>query len=102
MNTEQVEGQLQEYEGKPVSVAVPIRGTCHLQFFGNLHITNNWEERDGFILYSLRFLPDQCVCFRAPDVLKIVVNTEPTDEMLATIHLKTDDWKAEPDFFKAI
>ena len=102
MNTEQVEGQLQEYDGKTVSVALPIRGTCHLQYFGNLNITHNWEDQDGFILYSLRFMPDQVIAFRAPDVLKIIPNTNPNDEEMATIYLKPDDWKAEPHFYKHV
>ena len=100
MNTEQVEGQLQEYDGKMLSVALPIRGTCYMHFFGYLHITHNWEERDGFILYSLRFMPDQVVAFRAQDILKIVPNTNPNDEQLATIYLNPDEFINHPDSWK--
>lgn len=99
MNIEQIEAQLQEYNEKTVSVAVPIRGTVHLQFFGPLAITSNWEERDGFILYSLRYLPDQVVAFRSQDVLKIEQNTNPEDEELATIYLKPDEPKYEPNYY---
>lgn len=98
MNIEQVEARLQEYDGKTVSVALPIRGTVHMQFFGPLHITHNWEDRDGFILYSLRFMPDQVIAFRAGDVLKIQVNTNPGDEELATIYLNGDDQKFHNTF----
>lgn len=98
MNIEQVEGQLQEYKEKTVSVAVPIRGTVHLQFFGPLNITSNWEDRDGFILYSLRYLPDQVVAFRAQDVMKIEINTDPAHEELATIYLKSDEYQYHPTF----
>jgi len=98
MNIEQIEAQLQQYDGNTVSVAVPIRGTVHLQFFGPLHITHNWEDRDGFILYSLRFMPDQVIAFRSADVMKIVTNTNPNDEEIATIYLNGDDQKFHPSF----
>jgi len=65
MNTEQVEGQLGEYKDKLVAIGVPIRGTCHMTFYGNLTISENWESGDTFILYSVRYWPDCDINFRA-------------------------------------
>lgn len=86
MNVEQVEGQLSEFEGKPVSVTLPIRGTVVQVFYGNLEITHDWENH--LIIYKLRFYPDTSINFQAHDVLKIT--TTPMQEVSASIVLKSD------------
>jgi len=86
MNIEQVEGQLSEFEGKPVSVALPIRGTVVQMFYGNLEITHDWENH--LIIYRLRFYPDTSINFQAQDVQKITINS--FEEIMASIVLKSD------------
>lgn len=86
MNIEQVEGQLSEFEGKPVAVALPIRGTVVQMFYGSLEITHDWENH--LIIYRIRFYPDTSINFQAQDIHKITPT--PSEEVMASIVLKSD------------
>ncbi len=88
MNIEQVEGQLNEFKGKHIAVAIPIRGTVHQTFYGNLEINVDWVN--NIILYVIKFYPDADISFRAEDVHKIIV--APNDELSAKVILNSDTW----------
>lgn len=88
MNLEQAEGQLSEFDGCPVSIILPIRGTVVQSFFGTLKISHNWD--DHIILYSVKFYPDTEISFQAQDVEKII--PRPNDDLDANIILKSDTW----------
>lgn len=89
MNLEQVEGQLAEFEGHDVSVAIPIRGTVCQVFFGKLEIVHDWAQH--IILYQLGFYPDAVISFQAQDVQCIVTVPATTNNgLLAKITLKPD------------
>lgn len=94
MNLEQVEGQLSEFEGKDVSVAVPIRGTVCQVFFGKLEIRHNWEQH--IISYEIGFYPDTAISFQAQDVHRIV--PAPNETLSATILLKSDTWMEQSKY----
>jgi hypothetical protein len=83
MNLEQVEGQLAEFEGKPVSVTLPIRGSVCIIFGGDLKIEHDWENH--IISYQVGF--NHCVHFEAKDVESIAVMN---DMSTASVVLKSD------------
>ncbi len=96
MSFEQIEGHLASYEGKQVSVAVPIRGTVCANYFGNLVISHDWENHR--IYYSVRFYPDADLNFQSHDVHKIIPT--PTPELEAAIILKSDVSMEQLDYNK--
>lgn len=91
MNLEQVEGQMAEYEGKSVGVAIPIHGSIVQMIFGTLTIVHNWTEH--IILYEIHLQPDFAVSFQAQDIHKIV--NAPNENLAATIYLKRDEHDSE-------
>lgn len=92
MNIEQVEGQMNEFKGKTIAVAIPIRGTVHQTFYGDLEIHHDWENH--LIIYSIKFHPDSDINFQAHDVHKII--PKPNEEVHASVILKSDTWLNEP------
>ena len=92
MSFEQLEGHLAQYEGKTVSVAVPIRGTVYVAYYGNLSINHDWENHA--IYYSIRLHPDSDINFQAHDVEKII--PKPNDELDATVILKSEEERFKP------
>lgn len=91
MSFEQIEGTLAEYEGKQISVAIPIRGTIHFNYYGNLVIMHDWSNHA--IHYSIKLHPDSDINFQAHDVEKVI--PKPNAELEATIVLKSEDEKAK-------
>lgn len=87
MSFEQMEGHLAEYEGKQISVVIPIRGTVHFSYYGNLAINHDWANHS--IYYSIRLHPDSDINFQAQDVEKII--PKPNSELDATIILKSEE-----------
>jgi len=88
MNIEQIEAQLAEFDGKLISVALPIRGTICQFFYGNLKIIHDWDNTR--IIYSVKFYPDTEITFQAQDVYQIT--TTPSKVLSATVSLKSDSW----------
>lgn len=90
MNIEQAEGQLAEFEGKSVTVVIPIRGTVFQSVFGMLKIEHDWEHH--IISYELiNYTFDTVISFQAHDVQKIATPLKPsTSNFVAKIFLKPD------------
>ena len=96
MNAEQVEAHLREYQNQLVAVILPIRGTVHLTYYGNLTITESMEQNNKFYLYSIRYWPDVDINFRSQDVLSITpLKIQCDHEPKANILLNTEDWVTE-------
>lgn len=87
MSLEQLEGQMQEYEGKTIAVAIPIRGTVFNTFYGELTINHDWANHA--IYYSIRLHPDQDINFQAQDIQKIT--EKPNENLEASVQLKGDE-----------
>lgn len=92
MSFEQLEGHLAEFEGKQISVAIPIRGTAYIGYYGNLAINHDWANHA--IYYSIRLHPDSDINFQAHDVEKII--EKPNAELEATIVLKSEEDRYKP------
>ena len=94
MNFEQIEGYLQDLDGKPVSVAVPIRGTICNNYYGTLTVTHDWAM--SRIYYAVKFYPDMDIMFQAEDVEKIIYH--PNENLDAAIILKADTTMQQSHF----
>lgn len=95
MNLEQIEGHLAEFEGKKVSVTVPIRGTAHMIFSGNLQIEHDWEN------HTISYRVDGSnpfIHFQAKDVESMCATQ---DNSMASIVLKSDTWMEQSKYTHA-
>lgn len=89
-NIEQIEAQLHTLKNKYVALAVPIRGTIHMSYFGVL----NLKPENDFILYYIPIhIANTFICFRVQDVESISPSLQLGVEAL--ISLKTLDWMLE-------